>query len=134
MAMAAVAAVIVVGLGVFGLVRLGSGKPPTDTAVLEGYLDSVDEEAIFGWAWNAGQPNSTVQVDVYDGLNLLATVLADQERDDLVARQMGNGKHAFSYPTPASLKDGQLHVIRVRISGSKVQLRASPKKVTLKGR
>jgi serine/threonine protein kinase len=132
-AMAAVAAVILVGLGVFGLVKLGSGKP-ADPARLEGYLDTVDEEAIFGWAWNASEPDSPVQVDVYDGLTLLATVPADQERDDLMAMQKGNGKHAFSYPTPVGLKDGRLHVIRVRINGSKYQLRHSPAKCTLRAR
>jgi serine/threonine protein kinase len=132
-AIAAIAVVILVGIGGYSLVKLGFGKP-ADTSLLEGYLDTVDEETIIGWAWNAMHPDSPVQVDLYDDMTLLATVPADQERDDLVAMQKGNGKHGFSYPTPARLKDGRLHVIRVRISGSKHQLNHSPKKVTLKAR
>jgi hypothetical protein len=133
-ATAAAAAVIFTSIGVYALVERPSGKPPDDTAHLEGYLDTLDAEAITGWAWNSRQPDSPVQVDLYDGHDLFATVQADQERDDLVAMQKGNGKHGFSYPTPAGLKDGKLHVIRVRISGSKYQLDASPQKFILRGR
>jgi serine/threonine protein kinase len=129
-AVAAVAAVILACTGVYTLVKSGAGK----RAAWEGYLDDVNEEGISGWAWNASQPDTPVQVDVYDGLTLLATVLADEQRDDLVPMGKGNGKHGFGCPTPAGLKDGRLHVVRVWIHGSKYQLSESPKKIILRAR
>jgi hypothetical protein len=49
-----------------------------------GYLDGAYCSVIGGWAWNSSQPNSPVNVDIYDGSNLLVTVPANQFRQDLL--------------------------------------------------
>lgn len=93
-------------------------------ASYEGYLDSVNCDQIYGWAWDREQPNSSISVVIWDGTNYLATVAADGYRLDLP----GNKMHGFTFTTPASLKDGLNHSIRVTISGaSSSELTHSPK-------
>jgi hypothetical protein len=106
-----------------------------DKATVGGSLDGADGEYIAGWAWDKNQPDSPIDVDIYEGdgvLTLLATVPATQFRQDLLDAKVGDGRHGFSYPTPARLKDGKAHTIRVITSQGKVELDGSPKAVTLK--
>jgi RHS repeat-associated protein len=94
-------------------------------AVFEGFHDGADCDKIFGWAWDSTQPNTAISVDIYDGANKIATVLAGDFRPDLTSK--GNGKHAFNYPTPASLKNGQSHSITVKFGGTNTNLSTTPK-------
>jgi hypothetical protein len=106
-----------------------------DNATVGGSLDGADGENIYGWAWDQNQPNSPIDVEIYEGdsvLTLLATVPASQFRQDLVDEKFGDGRHAFSYPIPARLNDGKAHTIRVVTSQAKLELFGSPKAVTLK--
>lgn len=85
---------------------------------VEGSLDAVDAQVIFGWAWNPTQPGQRIQVRVWDGDTPLATVTADQFRQDLLDAGVGDGKHGFSLPIPASLRDDKPHTIRVMVDGA----------------
>jgi hypothetical protein len=71
-------------------------------------------------------------VDIYDGDRKLATVVADQYRVDLHDAGIGDGQHAFNYRTPASLKDGKPHAIRVKTSGANKVLSGCPVTVSVK--
>jgi hypothetical protein len=101
-----------------------------EEVVIEGSLDGADASLIFGWAWDKMHPDRTLQIDIYDGETRVATVPADQFRPDLRNYGYGNGKHAFSYLTPARLKDGKAHTIRVKTSGTNIELPASPKTIS----
>jgi hypothetical protein len=69
-------------------------------------------------------------VDIYDGDTKLTTVQAGEFRQDLAT--MGNGKHAFQFPTPDALKkDGKPHKIGARFAGTNKQLSGSPKDLKL---
>jgi membrane protein involved in D-alanine export len=83
-----------------------------------GMLEKADCEEIAGWAWNSNKPNSTVEVDVYSDGQFIKTVIADQFRQDLLEKGFGNGKHGFRFPTHPFLKDGDRHVITVRLEHS----------------
>ena len=67
-----------------------------------GHLDTVDDTAITGWAWNAEAPEEAVSVEITiscgegPGANTLVTVPALLPREDLGA-VLGSGNHAFSY-------------------------------------
>src|SRR5262249_17932046 len=89
------------------------GQPPDIQFGVGGVVDQVDGERIAGWARDIDQPNGAVDVNIYDGETLLATLPADDFRQDLLDQGMGDGRHGFSYPTPASLKDWRPHTIRV---------------------
>ena len=91
-----------------------------------GNLDGADCHVIAGWAWDVNRPNTSISVDIYDGTTLLGTVPANQYRADLVAAGIGNGVHAFSFNTPAVVRNGQLHSLRAVPSGSVVDLGDTP--------
>jgi membrane protein involved in D-alanine export len=93
----------------------------------EGVHDTATCERITGWALDNGNPNESINVDIYADDRLIATVRADGFRQGLKDSGMGNGKHAFNYPLPANLKDGRVHSIRVRFSGTSIDLRSTPK-------
>ncbi len=71
-----------------------------------------------GWAWDANEPNDPINVDIYDGATLIATVLANTFRQDLLNAGIGNGAHGFFFPTPAALKTGTAHTITLKAGGT----------------
>ena len=101
----------------------------------EGYNDGVDTDNIWGWAWDKSQPNTAIPVDIYDspfntvpsGAALLARVNANLPRQDLVDAGKGNGNHAFVFPVPDALKDGNTHRIHVVFAGTLQELGWSPR-------
>lgn len=103
-----------------------SPAPPT----YEGFHDAANCTGLVGWAWDASRPDEPIKVDVYDGDRLLTTLTADEFRQDLLNSKKGNGRHNFSYPLPAQLKDGKPHSIRVRFAGTNTDLGNTPKEIT----
>jgi hypothetical protein len=91
------------------------------TPNLIGRHDGQGCNAIEGWAWDANDPNGTVNVDIYDGATLIATVAATLYRQDL-ADVLGSPYHGFIFHPPASLKDGQPHTITVKFGGTNTNL------------
>ena len=57
----------------------------------------------------------------------MATATANLFRSDLQSSGIGNRSHGFSVPTPASLKNGVTHSIRINFAGSSRTLRATPR-------
>src|SRR4051812_15795047 len=104
----------------------GAEDRPSD-ARFEGSLDKVEVSSVGGWAWDASRPETPIQVEIYDGKTLLATVTASGFREDLKNAGKGDGKHAFNYALAATLRDGQTHAISVRYAGSPLELPGSPK-------
>jgi D-alanine transfer protein len=91
-----------------------------------GHHQATTSERITGWAWDGSQPDTPVKVDLYDGDQLLATILADRFRQDLKKGGKGDGRHGFVCSVPPSLKDGKKHMIRIRISGTSIDLKSTP--------
>jgi len=108
-------------------------RPATCSAsvhIYEGAHDKADCDDIAGWAWDRTRPNTTLDVDIFDGQRRLATVAADRERRDLVDAGFGTGRYGFAYAVPALLHDGRTHDIFVKISGTDVALSSTPKALT----
>ena len=93
-----------------------------------GFHDGAGCNTIQGWAWDANNPSSTVNVDIYDGNTFIATTPANMYREDLL-NALGSPNHGFSFLTPASLKNGAVHTINVKFSGTNTLLSNSPKTV-----
>jgi fibronectin type 3 domain-containing protein len=106
-----------------------SGAPP----LYQGYHDAAGCNTIAGWAWDANDPDNPINVDIYDGTTLIATVPSIQFRPDLVTAGIGNGFHGFSFTLPASLKDGQPHSIRVKFPGTNTDLNNTPRTISCSG-
>jgi glycosyltransferase involved in cell wall biosynthesis/SAM-dependent methyltransferase len=106
-----------------------NGYVESDLPAYEGCLDSVDHDAIRGWAWDASQPDNHVKVILSCNGILLVTLDADVLRMDLVEAGKGNGRHAFEFPIPFYLKNGRTYSVDVKISGTDFRLSQSPKMI-----
>jgi len=96
-----------------------SGNPPP---AFDGFHDGASCNQQTGWAWDANRPNTVISVDIYSDNVLIATIPADQFRQDLLDAGKGNGFHAFFFDTPMSLKDGQTHTISIGFHGTDLAL------------
>jgi hypothetical protein len=81
-------------------------SPPLVNGSFDGFIYGADCATFRGWAWDRNKPNTPVSVDILDGPNVIATVMAEVFRQDLLNAGKGNGKHAFLFPIPKNLKDG----------------------------
>ncbi|GEM_PF-1259681 len=97
---------------------------------LMGRLDSADCEIISGWVWDKSHPDSSVSIEIWDGTTLLLTEQADLFRPDLFYASFGSGRYGFRVRTPAVIRDGLSHSIRVQVAGSAFELTNSPVSVT----
>lgn len=111
--------------------RPRQAEPRQGEAPDAGFLEVVDQSVIVGWAWDRNRPDQAVEVDIYDGDSLITTARAEKARKDLRDAGIGNGAHGFQLPIPSGLKDGKSHTIRAMVSGTKVELKNSPKKVEI---
>jgi hypothetical protein len=93
-----------------------------------GSIDGIDCEKIVGWAWDGGTPDVRAVVEFYDGATLVGTVTADVFRADLA--KITDGKHSFTFPVPASLKDGKPRQIHGKIAGADFTFPPSPRPLT----
>src|SRR4030095_11934558 len=95
-----------------------------------GYLDYANCSDIGGWAADVNALNTSLDVDIFDGANRIATVTANLSRPDVGAYLGDNGLHGLNTPTPAALLDGQAHSITARVVGSNTNLYDSPRSLT----
>jgi autotransporter-associated beta strand protein len=107
-----------------------AGLQPVRTgAVAEGTcgnLDGIDGNSITGWAYDPERPDQPVTLEVLDGDGLLAQVVANRYRDDLVEAGYGDGRHGFELRLASGLSPLTSHCIRVRRAGGGVELTGSP--------
>ena len=111
----------------FGLLIFSGRIGAPSLAHHDGEVEQADCNEISGWVWDRRQPDAAVSVDIADGKDYLLTFSANQFRQDLADAGYGNGRHAFRIPTPARFKDGQSHVLYLRVAGTKRELANTPK-------
>ncbi len=113
---------------------VANSSTPPPTGAYEGFLDVINCEGdIFGWVWDANQPNTPLNIEIRDDGNLIATITASLARPDLVSAGKGNGQHGYSFIIPATLKNGQNHSIGMRVQGTSYELMGSPKTLNCPG-
>ncbi len=99
---------------------------PAPGANVTGYHDRSGPDAIGGWVWDSSRPAAQMNVDILVDGARVARVGATGFRPDLLAAGIGDGRHTFRWPTPASLGDGRPHDIRVRVADTAVDLLGTP--------
>ena len=110
------------------LIPLTEKVPPAaPPSPFEGFLEGVNVKQIVGWVWNKEQPATTVEVEILDGEQILMKVPAADFRADLQTNKIGDGKHGFLIPTPEQLKDGAKHSVHVRVAGTRIEIKNSPR-------
>ncbi|MFC5409476.1 putative Ig domain-containing protein [Larkinella bovis] len=102
-------------------------NPPSMTGSFDGFIYGADCSTFRGWAWDRNKPNTAVPVEILDGPVVIDTLMADVFRSDLQTAGKGNGKHAFFFSIPPTLKDGLPHHLSARVAGSSFLLKDSPK-------
>jgi hypothetical protein len=99
-----------------------------DSLDYEGYHEHASCDEISGWAWNRQRADRAVVLDIFVDGTRVDTVTADGFREDLLEAGKGNGRHGFTAPLPASLRDGKAHRVRVKVAG--MDLRWTPREIT----
>jgi hypothetical protein len=99
--------------------------------VYDGHVDRGDCSFIGGYALDENTPNVPINVDIYDGPYLLATIPANQFRRDLSDAGM-DPYHGFLFSVPTSVKNGKIHTIYVRFGGTPIDVPDSPRFIACK--
>jgi len=99
-------------------------NPPSPS--YDGLVDRCDCTFVGGYALDENNPNVPINVDIYDGGNLIGTVPADRFRRDLFNDGWANPYHGFLFQVPASVKNGKIHPISVKFGGTFLELTGSP--------
>ncbi|GAB3251934.1 hypothetical protein GCM10027347_10670 [Larkinella harenae] len=99
----------------------------------DGYMGGIDCRSLRGWAWNGNKPNTPIYVEILDDQRVVATIIADDFRQDLLNAGKGNGMHGFTFSIPETLKDNRTHTLSGRVLGATFILKDSPKKLTCQG-
>jgi hypothetical protein len=107
-------------------------KPPASNLapLIQGSQDATNCSVIEGWALDRASPDRRLAVKIFDGDMAVATANASNFRADLVQAKIGDGKHSFSVPTPAALKDGKPHVLHIKEASTGTALPNGPKTIT----
>ncbi|WP_448192683.1 hypothetical protein [Azospirillum sp. sgz301742] len=98
-------------------------------ATMDGLIDAIESGRIYGWAWDRRDPDHRVQIDVYHAGQLLETIGADRFRADLTGLNQlaglsedGDGKHAFAWDIPATLRHAHPAAFHLCFHGTSVPL------------
>jgi hypothetical protein len=94
-----------------------------------GFVDAISGDIIYGWAFNRAKPAERLTVVIRSGGEEVGSTTADQEREDLTANKVGDGRHAFAFRLPPD-RVGDLDAIELTASspatGVTVQLAMAP--------
>lgn len=96
---------------------------------IKGFLDGIDRQYVFGWAWDPENPDKRLEVVVYvDGEQVIVGV-ANQYREDLEKAGIGDGGHAFWIELPKEkIKKRGFVEVSVKIKDINIELNNSPQK------
>ncbi len=72
-------------------------------------IDSFSGGQLVGWAYDTEAPDATVELDVYDGQDLVGQGRAENYRADLAQAGMGDGRHGFTIFIAKAIDDGKPH-------------------------
>ena len=67
---------------------------------LQGRVDAVENDRVFGWVWDAGNPKDRITVQIHLDGRRLSSGVADRPRIDLRRNGIGDGAHAFDLELP----------------------------------
>jgi SAM-dependent methyltransferase len=104
------------------------GTDGADLSQYVGFIDGMDAERIWGWAWDSTRPNDSIDVDLFVDGTLVRSVSANELGADLLAAGVGDGYHRWGCVLADLVDDEQLHEIGVRFGGTAKELTNGPKK------
>ena len=102
-----------------------AAKPDSPAGPLPGIralIDNASADRLYGWAWNAAQPDQRLTVELRLGDATVAAATADLARPDLADNGIGDGCHAFEFPLrPEWIKRrGELSAVVLGADGAEI--------------
>lgn len=92
----------------------------------EGYVDGIKGGFVLGWVINELSPSEPVEVELWDGEEVIVTATANHYRPDVESKIPEGGNSGFELALPYSLLDGAMHNLRVLVAGTRHELGNSP--------
>jgi GT2 family glycosyltransferase len=99
-----------------------------DALEVEGMISVSPPGLIEGWAWAPGEPARRLKLEVVANGRFVCAITADQPREDLKARGVGDGRYGFRFDPSRLLRRGP-HQLIVRVEGSAEPLPGGPVQV-----
>lgn len=75
--------------------------PVVRATEIQGLVDNVTADRLYGWAWNAAGPGERLSIELRIRDEPVAQAVADRMRPDLARAGIGDGRHAFEIPLQA---------------------------------
>jgi O-antigen biosynthesis protein len=91
-----------------------------------GNVDALDSQRIHGWAWHPETPDEAIDVEFLVGDVVVLKVTADRFRDDLLAAEVGNGRHGFMVENLLAYLPPDAQRIMVRRGTDGLEIPGSP--------
>jgi hypothetical protein len=73
-------------------------KAPAPRPGIRALIDNATADRLYGWAWNAAEPDQRLTVELRLADRAVASTTADLARPDLADNGIGDGCHAFEFP------------------------------------
>ena len=80
---------------------------------VNGYIDAITGNRIYGWAWDAQQPAAKITLRMQVNGKMVGVIIADLPREDLKASGIGDGAHAFDAAIPEGVSPNDLKLMAV---------------------
>ena len=71
---------------------------PAPRPAIRALIDNATADRLYGWAWNAAEPDRRLTVELRLADATVASTTADLARPDLADNKIGDGCHAFEFP------------------------------------
>jgi hypothetical protein len=97
-----------------------AGTAPAPPAGIQGAVDNVGAERIYGWAWHPDRPGERLRVEARIAGRVAVAARADFARPDLAPAGIGDGNHAFELRLTRDcvLRKAELAIVAVAGDGS----------------
>jgi hypothetical protein len=89
-----------------------------DKAQLQGRVDAIEGQRLFGWVWDRAHPTERLQVRVMLNEQTVASTIADMPRVDLRRNGIGDGGYAFELELPGAAEQGMAGFSVIAVSHS----------------
>lgn len=101
-----------------------AGTATVPPAGIQGAVDNVGAERIYGWAWHPDQPAERLRIEARIAGTVVVDARADFARPDLVPAGIGDGNHAFELRLTRDciLRKAELSIVAVAADGSEQTL------------
>ncbi len=110
----------------FGIMIFNGHVIPKVPPRHEVLVDFCDCQTVTGIVWDRAKPGDQPLVDIYVDYAWVARARADEYREDLRHRGMGDGRHAFRYTFGQEVRNGRAHTVEVRLTANDAFLRGTP--------